>query len=64
MAILPPNGGPTTGTAIVNGHVSVSSPLKGNTERIQIVDEEKKFTLVFRTLCHTPENQTIVLTEC
>ena len=64
MATLPPNGGPAMGTAIVNGHVSVSSSLKGNTERIQIVDEEKKFTLVFRTLCRILENYTIVLTEC
>lgn len=45
MAPIPPNGGPATGTATVNGHVSVSSPLNGSTERIQIVDEEKKFTL-------------------
>lgn len=56
MATLPPNGGPAMGTPIVNGHVSVSSSLKGNTERIQIVDEEKKFTLVFRTLCRILEN--------
>ncbi|KAF8973046.1 RHD3/Sey1 [Flammula alnicola] len=38
-----PNGTPTTGTTTANGHVA-SSSLSGSTERIQIVNEEKKFT--------------------
>lgn len=36
-----PNGVPTTGIASVNGHVDPASA-----ERIQIVDDEKTFTLV------------------
>ena len=34
------------GTAVTNGHVA-SSSLSASTERIQIVDDEKKFTFVY-----------------